>query len=595
MTTIYASGSSTIFIEANGSDIQYSIDSGSPTTIAAWPVSIVNISGVDYLKVIFRSDITLTDASQYFMCGSEYIQFGDTSLRPNGERAKITIDGVTDYPGLIWNGFYDVNIGTETQGYSNIHIFNIAVLSINTATLVINGGWIGQLAFANGAINNAIINCYSDGAISTDGGGIVGNSAGKSYSGNPYIAANLSIIGCNSTGTIAQNGGGITGALFGASGTDGVYSVCSVNESFSSGEISDYGGGIIGQAPGAVGSPPTKDVTISKCYSTGAVSGTNAGGIVGYSALTSLVEKSYSNGAITGGGIFGGAAGNVSTEPLASNCYSTGNISGGGIFGIDIDTYALAENCYTSGASSVIPFGGIFAGSSSDTDDGVGNNHGVNNYAEANNGNAGVWNTINANTALLEVPSISTPVGVTWALDPANLLHAPYILSSFGYTPYSVANIDMTNPSAPTLVKTYSQTILAGGSTISAVITAGHTFYILAINGAVPSSYPTITVNASTGAITAAPGAAIGIYNIVVYDKINPYTTTRVILTLAAPPPTGPCCVPIYALRGLTADDIASYRVGNRLIVDRATNPRMRFPSYEEYMKYKIALASAKR
>lgn len=155
----------------------------------------------------------------------------------------------------------------------------------------------------------------------------------------------------------------------------------------------------------------------------------------------------------------------------------------------------------------------------------------------------------------------------------------------------------MTNPSAPTLVKTYSQTIPAGGSTISAVITTGHTFYILAIEGAAPISYPTITINASTGAITAAAGTAIGIYNIVVYDKINPYTTTQFVLTLIEPPAPASdvCCVSSSTYKGLSAEDIASYRVGSLLLTERATNPRMKFPSYEEYMKYKKAAAGAKK
>lgn len=590
MSFIIANSGQTVYIDEVAGVINYSIDSG-PSTPLLWPVTIGNNDLVDYLKISFRTNITLdVSVDQYFICTTEYIQFGDVSLRLNGERAKITVNNIPDYPGLIKNGE-----STPLQGYANVRILNLAVLSTGSTTLKRGAGWIGQEYYAHGAINNTIVNCFSDGAIGDDCGGIVGWYAGSTFDpGFSQFGASFSIIGCSSTGDISNNGGGIAGSFF-CTSTTSTFSTCSISDSFSTGLIADGGGGITGYVSGTSDTASTLTAMISNCYSTGEISDTAGGGIVGDQPFSILVEKSYSIGNIKGGGIAGFAAGNVSTTPTVRNSYSTGNISvdGGGIFGINIDTYARAENCYTSGASSVIPFGGIFAGSSSDTEDGAANNHGVNNYAEANHGNLGAWNTTNANTVLLGIPSVSAPVGSVWAIEPVTP-PGPYILSSFGHTPYSVNNIDSTSM---TLVKTYSQAITIGASTPSALITIGHTFYILAINGSPPSNYPTITINAVTGAITAATGTAVGIYGIVVYDKINPYTTTEVLLTVSFTPIPVPsiCCIPSSAYKGLTATDIATYRIGNRLLVERNTNPTMRFPSYEFYIKYKMALTKSRR
>jgi len=136
-------GSGTLSLRDNGGTVEYNLNNTSWSAVSAWPIIIVN-DGINTLKVLFTTDITLTTSSQYFICGSDSIQFGDTVLNADGSRPIIAINGVGSYPGLIQNGT-DV-----TNGYTNISIYNLNIVSL-TSSLLNNGGWIGQTRFANGA------------------------------------------------------------------------------------------------------------------------------------------------------------------------------------------------------------------------------------------------------------------------------------------------------------------------------------------------------------------------------------------------------------------------------------------------------------
>ena len=120
------------------------------------------------------------------------------------------------------------------------------------------------------------------------------------------------------------------------------------------------------------------DITVENCYSSGAISGDNAGGIFGsyansFSSRTIKFENCYSSGAIEGeyaGGIFGKYANRSSSGTITvENCNSSGEISGryaGGIFGYaaNYDSKTGSEitvtNCYSSGAIEGRDAGGFF-------------------------------------------------------------------------------------------------------------------------------------------------------------------------------------------------------------------------------------------
>lgn len=322
---------------AVSAQITNSITIYSESDLAAygWPVTISGGTSENPVMVTLAADITLSDASNYFIIGSDFVTF-------DGNNRTVTITGsISNYLGLIQNGS---SYAPVTNGYSNITIKNI-VVSTPDAILNTFAGWIGQESFGLNATNVTIDNCSSNGPQTySGGGGIVGRKS-------PAIVTN-----CYSTGAIAGSGGGICGSGFsgtvvncystGAIGGGGIVgNSCSgkVINCYSTGNIASSAGGIMGS--GASGQA-------SNCYSTGVI-GLNAGGIMGSNTTnTATATNCYSIGTIgtNGGGIMG--AGSSSTNYSAgnvTNCYSTGSIGlrGGGIVG----RYSSGNitNCYTIG------------------------------------------------------------------------------------------------------------------------------------------------------------------------------------------------------------------------------------------------------
>lgn len=304
MTTINATNTTVYLNDNGGGNIYYQIGqtSGSWTPIFAFPIVFVNTNPTysSILTVSANNDLTFTNNTYYFVCGSHYITFNNAANATNSENNnniyKINITNVIGYMGLIQN-----------SDYTGITINNIIVVSNNSA-LAENAGWICQQYFGSNqtAINSSITNCYSDGVINRYSGGIVGSFA-------QYFTISL----CWSTGAIEQFSGGIMGAHCSNINAINCYSI---------GIIGSYGGGIYGSN--------CSNVNASQCYSIG-------------------------NIGIYAGGIFGATSSNCN----ASNCYSIGNISasGGGIYG---NNYSVsnAQYCYTSGFLDSDSAGGILSG-----------------------------------------------------------------------------------------------------------------------------------------------------------------------------------------------------------------------------------------
>ncbi len=375
MSTINATG--TIYIRNNSGTVEYNINNSIWTTIS-WPVTINNIDTSNVLKVLFTTDITLNVVDQYFICGSDNIQFGSTSLNPDGSRPTITIIGVTNYPGLIKNGTISDN------GKNNIYVYNLKVTTANGSTLSGGGGWIGHLYFGKGVSDNYIVNCSSTGGMITNSGGILGSLAGQG-------SISLYIYGCSSTGIILNNSGGICGRFCGNTGN------VIIQNCWSTGIINTDAGGICGNSCGDTG-----NVIIQNCYTEGNIN-QNSGGIFGPDA---------------------GYEGNVNVI----NCYSRGNIgsNAGGIYGnnVSINNIASAINCYSYGEITT-PGNGIYGSNNI-------NGTQINCYAADN-----AWTDISANSNLTGTPN--PVVGTTWVSRGAN---QPYELNNMGYTPYSLIIID---------------------------------------------------------------------------------------------------------------------------------------------------------
>lgn len=510
MTSFSAVGGTTFYIRESAGQKQYSTNQTSWTNIV-FPVTVENTTASNpnptVLKVEFTTDITLTNNNDYFTCASSYIQFGSSSLKNDGSRPIINIQ-VDNYDGLIANG----DVGAD--GNSNIYVYNLSL--VGTGSLQIGAGWLGKKAFSKNRSNNYIINCDSSGNISDNGGGILGN-----------YAENVTLIGCSSSGNINANAGGIVGSIV---------SSVTLQYCWSTGAISGNGAG------GIVGSNSIS-ATITNCYSKGVISGNNSGGIIGSNAGSSAVQinSCYSTGNITGsnaGGICGSFG--VSTYSVTiTNCYTTGNISNGnfeingGISGPIIgSTISLAiTNCYVVG--TVVVSSGYIIGNVSTIN---GNNPAPSqyilsqNYSEAGSsgGIAGVWSDSRANSTLQGTPSTSN-VGTTWIKTGVNQL---YQLNNMGYTPYNLTNINTIG--TPSLIRTNNQSVFSGSSSSTAII-SGKSYTILGISqGGTFGSYPTITINSTTGVISTSTSTVAGSYTVYIYNILNSsdYSVTQINLNV---------------------------------------------------------------
>lgn len=147
---------------------------------------------------------------------------------------------------------------------------------------------------------------------------------------NKATIRNLNVFGTVSCGT-KNYVGGIVGKV-----QAGTIENCSFSGSVTGG----YTGGIAGGLN-------SNNVTISGCVNTADVTGTTAGGILGYWKTTAVIQNCYNTGSVTGSAKAGGIVGQLNKGTI-ENCYSIGDIGGkasqkGGIFAF---SSATVKNCY---------------------------------------------------------------------------------------------------------------------------------------------------------------------------------------------------------------------------------------------------------
>jgi mannose-6-phosphate isomerase-like protein (cupin superfamily) len=520
---IYADGQTdTVYISQSGSTFYYKINDGDLFEITSFPVFITNTNAIDtteyILPVRFATDLTVTNANQYFQLSTDGIELGSKTVKADGTKYTITVDGVADYPGFIHN-----------QNNSYTYVYNLYIRVINGSTLYsvagTAAGWVGGWSYGTGGGVNYITACSSDGPIPENCGGIVGSDAGA--------GGQLGIAGCTSSGSIGNNGGGIAGRKAGTNA---------------------------GQ------------IEIRRCSSTGTI-GNDAGGIVGVSSGEDgqcRVFRSFSTGTIGayGGGIYGSAAG-VNGFAQAVACYSRGTIEedGGGIYGPDAGGgtgTVEAEDCYSSG-TFVTSGTGIFGTT-------AGTPLTINCYA-AN----GTWVDANAG---LDTSGDYISVGV----------NQPYALRNFGSTPYSLETVSGPN----TLNTDYYQTIPAGTGSIAGVLAGVGPYSIVANDGP-----PTITINSTTGVVSATRDTALAAYSLVIRaGSATQYTMTSFYITVEeALPEPPPSATPVLAPsgKGFNFETYNALQVGNTLVVERLQNTNLRFKSFEDYNKYRKSIATLKR
>ena len=274
-----------------------------------------------------------------------------------GNNSYLGLFGQIIFPGSIKNlglenfsvrGFYYVGglVGYNTAFGSISNCFSVGMVSGDLNSIYV-GGLVGYNA-------GNISYCYSTGTVSGSDeiGGLVGSNGTWVNSYTTYGT----ISNCYSTGAVSgsQDVGGLVGDNTGTyefAPGDNIISNC-----YSRGTVSgdSYVGGLVGYS--------SYD-TISICYSTGAVSGSDSnyvGGLVGYNDNGS-VSNCYSTGSVSGSSYVGGLVGDNTDGGSISNCFSTGMVSGdpnsiyvGGLVGYnDLDDIGSSiSNCYSTGAVS---------------------------------------------------------------------------------------------------------------------------------------------------------------------------------------------------------------------------------------------------
>jgi len=200
----------------------------------------------------------------------------------------------------------------------------------------------GLLGMNNGAI---VLNCYSTGAVSSDGGDI-GGLVGYNNGGDLKL--------CYGAGVVSGNGdyvGGLVGYNYCGWVSDGCYSTGTVTGT-------NYVGGLVG---GGVGD-------VFYCWSTAEVTGQmSVGGLAGAIGSQSELTRCWSTGTVSGSYYVGGLLGS-NEGGAVRDCYSTaavGNTASafvGGLVGYD-DYGSTVTNCYSAGSvSGTSSVGGLVGG-----------------------------------------------------------------------------------------------------------------------------------------------------------------------------------------------------------------------------------------
>lgn len=206
-----------------------------------------------------------------------------------------------------------------------------------------SGNNVGGLA----ALNEGIIkDSYADGNISSAGlftGGVSGSNRGQGQITNVYFSGDIN----------ANNyAGGISGEMGGNSSITLSRAIVKISGG-------DYVGGVVGYIDSngfwETCKYPSCVPRLNQVYFTGELSGGNAvGGIVG-TAEGSQIDEAYSNGKVTGSGMYVGGIIGLSGLNKMSNLYSSAEISGNIFVGGIIGEYSLGEyidNAYFIGKVS---------------------------------------------------------------------------------------------------------------------------------------------------------------------------------------------------------------------------------------------------
>lgn len=391
----------------------------------------------------------------------------------------------------------------------------------------------------NGSVS--VTNCYSTGNIITDSGGIVGPKSGVGGTGGDAGAGgnglsatnategtnggdggnggaggmgNISLNNCYSVGTYDSNSDGIIGpgsALIGNGGYGGVGGAGGLGNLGGSGGMGGAGGsgGLFGGVGGAGGAGGN-----------GATGGAGGAGGAGGPAYTG-----EGNG--TGGdGGDGGMGGNTNVEPVEGE----GDWGAGGVGGAGGNATNPGSGGATGASGEYAAFISPDNNGGDGGDGGNGGAGGTGNLSKFTCYSAnGTWtdedalSNLNATTSPTFVDGVLVnPSGSVWSDINPNNNNIPWVFSTFGYSPYTTDSTDL-----------FTESVAKGSKSSSALNTLGHNFTLVGINNLVPSLFPGISIDNSTGQISISTNTALGTYTLKILQQ-SIYTMTDFELTVIA-------------------------------------------------------------
>lgn len=278
------------------------------------------------INITLAKDITLTEV--WTPIGNSSNQYAGTFDGDNHTITGLTLNA-GDYIGLF--GEVGGNGTVKNLKLTNVNVSgNIsvgAVVGWNEGTISgcsVSGNIKGSQTIggvAGTTINSNITDCSVEGTVTGTGefskaGGIIGN------------ADRSRITECHSSAMVEGNSivGGIVGRGMNNSNITACYATGEVKATIASGKAD--AGGVVGHMVG--------NTIITACYSTGNVTaenGSNVGGVIGYSYISTTTSCYHASGDVTGtGDAIGGVLGiytilNEQSIGGVVNCYWSGTVS----------------------------------------------------------------------------------------------------------------------------------------------------------------------------------------------------------------------------------------------------------------------------
>ncbi len=242
-----------------------------------------------------------------------------------------------------------VNEGTMTEGSTDARVWTPIGKHGFGVNIPYTGTFEGNGKTVSGLYFNDTSANFSVGLFSLVGEGGKVQNVGIADS---YLCGsqNIGAVAGSNRGTVT--GCYNTGTVSGTNYVGGVvgYNYGTATNCYNTGIISgtSYVGGVVGSNHG----------TVTDCHNTGAVSGSGTvGGVVGYNSGTAT--NCYNTGIISGSNDVGGVVGD--NEDTVTGCYNTGTVSGttavGGVVG---HNWTAVTNCYNTGTvSGTTDVGGV--------------------------------------------------------------------------------------------------------------------------------------------------------------------------------------------------------------------------------------------